>query len=146
MNRHLALIAAIWLLCSGCSADRDLPRPYRNMVVPEARLQSDEARRRGEQLYQANCALCHGARLDGKGIRRANLNTPPRDFTDSQWQLTTSPRRMFFMIREGVPGTAMPAWKSLDEAETWDLVAYLRTPAATTDRPSPGPARPPDSR
>jgi mono/diheme cytochrome c family protein len=32
---------------------------------------------------------------------------------------------VYFAIREGVHGTPMPAWKSLDEDATWDLVAYV---------------------
>jgi mono/diheme cytochrome c family protein len=32
---------------------------------------------------------------------------------------------MFRKIREGVRGTPMAAWPSLDEKTTWDLVAYL---------------------
>jgi hypothetical protein len=36
-----------------------------------------------------------------------------------------TPRAIFFAVREGVSGTAMPSWKSLDEAEAWDLVAFL---------------------
>jgi hypothetical protein len=36
-----------------------------------------------------------------------------------------SPRRVYFAIREGVRGTAMPSWKSLEEGEIWDLVALL---------------------
>ena len=46
-------------------------------------------------------------------------------FSDPAWRHRSSPTRVFFVIREGVQGTAMPAWKNLDTEQTWDLVAYL---------------------
>ena len=58
-------------------------------------------------------------------MRRQGLSSQPRDFTDPAWRERTSPRHVFYVIREGSPGTAMPAWKALDDGETWDLTAYL---------------------
>ncbi|HLK10612.1 MAG TPA: cytochrome c [Candidatus Binatia bacterium] len=115
-----------WLASSGCSGgDRDLPAIYRRLPVPAARLASPAARRRGAALFAEHCALCHGERGDGRGVRHEGLSTAPRDFTDPAWQQRTSPRRAFFAIREGVPGTAMPSWRALDDAQTWDLVARV---------------------
>ena len=82
---------------------------------------------RGEALFAAHCALCHGTRGDGHGLRSAALSTIPRNFTDPHWQMRTSNRGLFYAIREGVPGTAMPAWKSLPVDECWNLVAYVRS-------------------
>jgi high-affinity iron transporter len=93
--------------------------------VPEERLASAQARERGRALFAEHCALCHGERADGRGVRREGLSTRPRDFTDPAWRLRTSPRAVFVAIREGVPRTAMPSWKSLDSEQTWDLVAFL---------------------
>jgi mono/diheme cytochrome c family protein len=50
---------------------------------------------------------------------------PRRDFTDPAWRRTTSPRHVFFAIREGIKGTAMPAWRNLTEREAWELTAYV---------------------
>jgi mono/diheme cytochrome c family protein len=36
-----------------------------------------------------------------------------------------TPERVFYVIREGMRGTPMAAWKVLGENETWDLVAYV---------------------
>jgi mono/diheme cytochrome c family protein len=129
MSRVQTLLFALALVLSGCSPDRDLPASYRDLAVPEERLTSREARERGRALYQQNCALCHGVEADGRGVRREGFSSPPRDFTDPDVRRRVSPRRMFFEIREGVRGTAMPSWKSLSEGETWDLVAYLRSVA-----------------
>jgi mono/diheme cytochrome c family protein len=85
------------------------------------------ARDRGRALYLQNCALCHGVRADGRGVRREGLSSSPRDFTDVTWQKRYSARRIFFTIREGVRGTSMSAWGSLSDADAWDLVAYTRS-------------------
>jgi mono/diheme cytochrome c family protein len=58
-------------------------------------------------------------------VRREGLSAPPADFTDPAWRRRTSPRRAYFVIREGVRGTPMPGWKALGEPEAWDLVAYV---------------------
>jgi mono/diheme cytochrome c family protein len=125
MKRQLGL-AAMWLAFSACrGGDGDLPEPYRSVAVPEERLRSTAAREHGRALYLQHCALCHGERADGRGVRQQALSTPPRDFTDRAWRERTSPRRVFHVIREGAPGTPMPAWKALDEKDAWDLTAYL---------------------
>ena len=110
----------------GCAdADRDLPRAYRRLEVPEVVLSSAEARTRGHKLFLERCALCHGERGDGHGPRTEGLTRMPRDFTNAEWRRSTSPRRVFFAIREGLSGTPMPEWKSLSEQDAWDMTAYV---------------------
>jgi mono/diheme cytochrome c family protein len=58
-------------------------------------------------------------------MRSAGFAKAPADFTDPFWRRRVTPRRVFFVIREGVRGTPMPAWSGLSKDETWDLVAYL---------------------
>jgi mono/diheme cytochrome c family protein len=132
MKRLLATLA-ISLTCTACSRpDSDLPRAYRRVEVPEARLRSPEAIARGRALYEANCTLCHGERADGRGRRTAGLSVAPTRFTDPKWRRRTSPRRAFFAVREGLRGTPMPSWRWLSEDETWDVVAYVLSVAEDT--------------
>jgi high-affinity iron transporter len=93
--------------------------------VPATLLASSEARHRGREIFVASCALCHGERGDGHGVRREGLARPPRDFTDPAWRQSTSPRRVFFAIREGIKGTAMPPWPNLSEQDAWNLTAFV---------------------
>jgi mono/diheme cytochrome c family protein len=114
------------LASSACKGrDGDLPRRYRDLAVPARELASAGARDRGRRLFLQHCALCHGERADGRGVRREGLTSAPRDFTDPGWRRRTSARRIFFVIREGSRGTSMPAWGILSDAEIWDLTAYL---------------------
>ena len=119
---RLAFIAPLLVLLA-CS-DRDLPPEYRRLEVPWERLDAADSRERGRALFLVNCALCHGERADGRGLRR-NLSSPAASFTSPLWAETISPRTAFFVIREGRRGTPMPAFKILTDEETWDLVAYV---------------------
>ena len=38
---------------------------------------------------------------------------PPRNFTDPEWRRQTTPRHVFFAIREGLAGTPMPKDEAL---------------------------------
>jgi mono/diheme cytochrome c family protein len=116
----------MWVALSGCrDRDGDLPAAYRDLTVPGDRLASSEARERGGRLFLQHCALCHGEGGDGHGIRHEGFNRPPQDFTDPAWRHRMSPRRVYVAIREGVRGTAMPSWKTIDADDTWDLVTYV---------------------
>jgi mono/diheme cytochrome c family protein len=126
MTRAALPLLALSLLLSACrDRDADLPPEYRAVAVPAERLASPAARERGRRLFAQHCALCHGVAADGRGARREGMSRPPADLTDPAWRQRTSARRAYFSIREGAPGTAMPAWRSLTPEETWDLVAYV---------------------
>ena len=129
----LPLLLALALF--GCNANGSaLPAEYRSIEVPRARLDSPGSRLEGRAIYLEHCALCHGVRADGRGVRR-NLSSRAVAFTDTTWRERSSPRRVFFVIREGVRGTAMAGWKILDERETWDLVSYVLS-VAEPSRPA----------
>jgi mono/diheme cytochrome c family protein len=116
----------MWLVSPGCAdSDGDLPREYRRLAVPDARLASAAAKTQGARLFQEHCALCHGERGDGRGVRREGLSRSPRDFTNAAWRQSTSARRVFYAIREGLPRTPMPNWKALSEQDAWDMTAYV---------------------
>jgi mono/diheme cytochrome c family protein len=82
-----------------------------------------EALGRGEALYLANCASCHGREGDGDGpIRTLPPAGPLGDAVRR-----TSAAALGYRIATGVAGTPMPAFAgSLTEAERRDLVGYLR--------------------
>jgi mono/diheme cytochrome c family protein len=124
--KRLLVALTLSLTCTGCrGVDSDLPEAYRRLEVPQVRLRSPDARMRGRALFTASCALCHGARGDGRGLRSSGFAKAPADFTDPAWRSYASPRRVFFAIREGLRGSPMPAWRSLSEDECWDLTAYV---------------------
>lgn len=119
--RLLRISAALLLVLTGC---RDKDRNLERVVVPP-RVERAEAREGGRVLFVAHCVLCHGERADGQGLRREGLDQPPRDFTSAAWRSSVSPGRVFVAIRDGVPGSAMPGWRTLTDDELWDLTAYV---------------------
>lgn len=82
--------------------------------------------RRGEKLFQDNCAFCHGGDGTGKNWIGAFLEPHPRDLTSPAAMGAMTRARLKGVIREGLPETSMPAWKSvLSEADIDALADYI---------------------
>jgi cytochrome c oxidase cbb3-type subunit 3 len=81
---------------------------------------------RGEQLFQKNCAFCHAGDGTSKGWIGSFLEPHPRDLTSREQMRGMDRERLLRSIREGLPNTSMPAWKSvLSEAEIDAIAAYI---------------------
>jgi len=87
----------------------------------------------GEKIYNKTakpmaCKMCHGDKGDGKGKLGAALKPNPRNFTCAETMQGVSAGQMFWIIKNGSPGTGMVAHnKSLKDHEIWDVVKYLRS-------------------
>lgn len=80
----------------------------------------------GEQLFQDNCAFCHGADGQGKNWIGSFLEPPPRNLTSEREMLGMTRNRLRIAIMEGLPDSKMPAWKSvLKPAEVEALIDYI---------------------
>jgi cytochrome c oxidase cbb3-type subunit III len=81
--------------------------------------------RRGQALFQANCSFCHGGDGTGKNWIGQFMEPKARDLT--QYELRSLPlARLKQRIREGLPGTSMPAWQHvLSPAEVDAVAAYV---------------------
>ncbi len=79
----------------------------------------------GGELYQKQCAVCHGVEGLGDGPQATNLEPPPANMRIHV--PLHDDRELYGFISQGFPGTAMPAYADgLTHAEIWDLVNYLR--------------------
>ena len=72
------------------------------------------------------CRVCHGISGNGLGFLFRQLSPSPRNFTCSQTVDPLPDGQLFWIIRNGSPGTAMPAFKNLDEDQIWQLIHYIR--------------------
>jgi len=90
---------------------------------------------RGEAVYAKRCLQCHGEDGDGLGPAAERLNPPPRDFTFGLYKFKTSAfdddlpndEDLLRMIRDGMPGTAMPGWADiLSGQDMLDVLAYIK--------------------
>lgn len=77
-----------------------------------------EAAKKGKELFEAQCAMCHG--FDGTGLSNAaDLHLP---VVQSQ-----SDGTLFWKITTGHQQKGMPSFQRLTDHERWQLVSYLRT-------------------
>jgi cytochrome c oxidase cbb3-type subunit III len=82
--------------------------------------------RRGEALFQNNCAFCHGADGSGKNWIGQFMEPKARDLT-AYSDATMTAARLKQVIRDGLPGTSMPAWQQVLAPREIDAVAaYVR--------------------
>ena len=86
---------------------------------------------KGRKIFhgKAFCVTCHGR--DGKGLGnipglRGQL---PRNFTDQAWQAARTDGELFWILKNGSPGTDMASFIPLvlTEEEAWQVLLYLRS-------------------
>jgi putative heme-binding domain-containing protein len=70
----------------------------------------------GARIYRSTCVLCHG--LDGTRVSGVSLGS-------GQFRRASTDDELVRIIRQGIPGTAMPSGTFSDD-EAASLVAYLR--------------------
>lgn len=107
----------ISLVISGC--DGGAPS------VPAGLLASRDAQQTGAAIFAANCAICHGLNGDGRGQRTEGMVPPPANLKLPPWSDPRFAGKVFLVIRNGVGGTAMPAWPTLSDRQIWTVVAYI---------------------
>jgi DMSO reductase family type II enzyme heme b subunit len=89
----------------------------------------------GKATYVKWCAGCHGDTGAGDGPGATAMLPRPRDFTRGVYKIRTTASGeiptdddLLHVVAEGMPGTAMPGWKTkLSEQERRDVVAYLKS-------------------
>lgn len=78
----------------------------------------------GEALFAATCASCHGVTGEGNGPAAGALAPAPTNFHLKK----PTEERACDVLENGVPGTAMPPWRSqLNADERHALVAFVRS-------------------
>jgi high-affinity iron transporter len=91
---------------------------------------------RGQALYQTACAACHGPTGHGDGSAAGALEPPPANFHNEERMRTLAPFHAFNTIRLGLTGTAMPAFGSLSDDDTWALAFYVTSLRYASASPS----------
>ncbi len=89
---------------------------------------------RGQAIYRHACQTCHGVRGDGAGQTARHLDPLPRNFTLGAFKFRSTKTGALptdgdleRTIREGVPGTDMPAFGPVFSlADQMALVAYIK--------------------
>jgi|Deesub1362A_J573_1020465.scaffolds.fasta_scaffold00956_13 thiosulfate dehydrogenase len=79
---------------------------------------------RGKELYNANCAVCHG--VDGKNI---DFKSKKEGIQGVGWLARENPQETLHKIRWGHPGSPMPSMivdKGLSDKDTIDILSYCQ--------------------
>ncbi len=135
MRRYLVLSAVLvsavgfggWLMTQGSTQSDGAPQSF-DLV-------------QGEQLYQGNCASCHGANLEGQPDWRSpgpdgSLPAPPHDETGHTWHHAdnvlfdyTKLGGKATLARQGVDfQSGMPSFgDQLTDAQIWNIFAYIKS-------------------
>jgi mono/diheme cytochrome c family protein len=97
-----------------------------------------------KQLYERECAVCHGLNGDGKGDAAYLLFPKPRDFTAARFKIQSTPtgspptdEDLFNTVTRGMPGSAMPGFTRLTEEQRRALVEYIKTFSGKFDDAEP---------
>lgn len=89
---------------------------------------------RGADIYQRECASCHGRAGRGDGPAAGGLDPAPTDLSEFESLRGTSPLDFYRRISSGTPGTAMPAYEGrLTSEDRWAVALYasvLRLPGS----------------
>lgn len=86
----------------------------------------------GIALYARHCVQCHGDKGDGTGVSAANLWPLPRNFGEGRFRLVTTQNGiptdddLLAVLRNGIPGSSMPAFGHLGEPELRALIERVR--------------------
>jgi cytochrome c len=134
MTRQRARFAAVILCVSAALTGlwisaADEPKP---VVVPESEKAKKnpvpnvpEALESGKTLFQSQCAMCHGAKGDGRGDIAVSQKLKVPDFTDPKTQERRTDGELFYILSHGHGD--MPAEKRLADQNKWEMILYLRT-------------------
>lgn len=102
----------------------EIPKAAKEMRNPTAG--SPEAVENGKLMYSSQCALCHGAKGDGKGDLAIQLKYRMPDLSSAEAQQARTDGEWFYILTQG-HGKMTGEGKRLKEQTRWELVSYMRT-------------------
>lgn len=116
-----------------------VPGEFANWRMPATIAQDKTSATRGGELFNAECAMCHGQ--NAKGPKPGEMGAamfPPAVPLNRERTQSKSDGELFYLIWHGINYTGMPAWgKDNDpggprngyhsQDEVWTLVAYIRS-------------------
>jgi mono/diheme cytochrome c family protein len=80
--------------------------------------------RRGFCAYETHCVACHGASAVPREPWVSGMEPSPPYLLDATRHWT--PRELFWITRNGIKMTGMPAWRdSMPDDRLWDVVGFL---------------------
>ena len=82
----------------------------------------------GKTAYEVHCAFCHGRGDDGFAANLVSPNLPHAPSDNS----------LFNIIKNGIPGSDMPASLGLSDSDGWKVAAFVRSLGRSAPQSVPG--------
>jgi putative heme-binding domain-containing protein len=123
MRRRVKLLSGVLFVCWLASAQGQEPGPQPKTTAADLAA--------GQRIFGTQCSYCHGPK--GEGGQGAALAVPRLSHAADDPSL-------FRVIREGIPGTEMPA-SALTTGQIWQVAAFVRTLGRLQASNSAGDAR-----
>ena len=126
-SKHLVIASGI---CPQSRNTKQAPPKYKKKINPL--LATTQNIEKGKLLYQVEakptaCKMCHGIRGNGNGLLARRLEPAPRNFTCKETMEVISEGQLFWIIKNGSKGTAMPSHKfTLSDRDIWQIIYYLK--------------------
>lgn len=77
----------------------------------------------GTKHFGAHCAICHGAPGVPRGDIAHGLYPTPPDLANAARRYTQA--EQFWILKNGIKSTGMPAWNAHGDDNLWAVVAFL---------------------
>ena len=137
MLKPLLFLPAVVFLAIG-AASNPSPEPQEGAAAKKG---ANPAMTRAKQIYNFDCALCHGANGNGKTDLAKDMQLTLTDFTDPKTFDGKTDDQLFDLIRKGKDKMPAEDASRAKPDEIKALVQYIRT--FSKDQPAAAPASAP---
>jgi len=112
-------------------AERGAAKKMKSPLYKRAKSASADIVAEGKKIFEGKgtCFNCHGKSGQGDGPAGKVLNPGPRDFTNCKFHKKRKDGELFWIIKNGSPGTGMVPLvpSAINEDEAWKVIAYERS-------------------
>lgn len=141
MRRSLLVFCSVVFAAAGIVRARQdsKEKPKENAAAAEEKTRADEPIRKNQgkpsaeamgearKLYGYDCAMCHGAKGDGKGDLVEPMKLDLRDWRNASSIASRSDGELFNIITKGKGKMPGSEGNRMSEAVRWNLVALVRS-------------------
>lgn len=111
--------------------ERKAAKKLKSPFYKKASKASPEIIAEGKKIFEGKgtCFNCHGKSGKGDGPAGKVLNPGPRNFTNCKFHKKRKDGELFWVIKNGSPGTGMVPLipSAITEEEAWKVIAYERS-------------------
>lgn len=131
----LTIIILFTIMISACSLAADItpppgselpvaPQPTQSVATNQAYPIVAPDLTKGAEIYNRECAQCHGTTGLGDGPQSAQLSVPVASLGLSDYARQFSPADWYSVVTHGNMERFMPAFGNLTDRQRWDVVSY----------------------